>query len=230
MTGQRKLVPFPRAECRSRSTWSVGLMGVCLLFFGAARAEAAPITWQWAAPVTGYGCPSGPCEIAAVVPLGTAITVSLTLDPVAPTYPNPLAPCYWGDASASLNVMGLTYTSQAFIFIDAYGFAGNCAPPGTFDWVEVVVPSWGTSPAGQALPGGWFPASAGYYPGLWWLGDLTSIQPTTVFSQFPSFRTGTSVPPETFMANLQPVPEPSTWLLLSTVLSAAGAKRRFKRG
>ncbi len=202
---------------------------------GVARADAAPITWHWAGPVTGYVCAGGSnCSIGStldtVVPLGTTVDVFLSFDPVVPTHPNPSLPCLWGTASASLQVVGRTYTSTGFVWDEAHGFGPGVCVPG-FNVVEIVVPVWGFD--GPALPGGWVPFHIAFLPGLWWDGDLTSIQPTSISSQFPEFRLPGQSAPQRFTVNLQavpadlqPVPEPTTWLLLSTGLAAAAWRRR----
>jgi hypothetical protein len=213
-------------------SFASGIAGTCLLFIGVATAEATPITWHWAGPVTGYRCMSGgPCDatLDTIVPLGTTVDVFLSLDPDVPTYPNSSLNCLWGYASTSLQVLGRTYTSRGFVWDEAYGFGPGICVPG-YDVIEVVVPSWGSSPADLALPGGWVPFSgSSYLPGLWWGGDLTSVQPMSVSSQFPYFYQPRQSIPQRFTANLQAqavVPEPSTWLLLSTGLSVAAWMRR----
>ena len=208
-----------------------GVLATCVLLFGVARAEAEIITWHWAGAVTGYigvtgiGLPT----LDTAVPLGTPVDVFVTLDPEA-SFLNP-AICLQGMASTSLQVLGRTYTSEGHVWVDASGFGGGLCSPGS-NRVEIVVPSWGSG--GPALPDGWVPFSPAFLPGLWWGGDLTS-QPTFIGSQLPSFWIPEQSLPQRFTANLQavqdlqPVPEPSTWLLLGSVLSAAAARRAFKR-
>jgi hypothetical protein len=164
-----------------------------------------------------------------VVPLGTSIDVFVSLDPDRPP-PNPQSPCYRGTASASLHVLGRTYTYTGFVWDEGHGFGPGVCVPG-YDAVEIVVPTWGSG--GLALPGGWVPFTSNFLPGLWWGGDLTSVQPTSISSQFPSFYLPGQSVPQGFTANLQavpadlhPVPEPTTWLLLSTGLAAAAWRRR----
>lgn len=197
--------------------------------FAAATAEAAMITWHWAGPVTGHIGPTfGGPSLDTVVPVGTTVDVFVSLDPTAP-YLN-AASCLQGTASASLQVLGRTYTNQGFVWVDGMGFGpGGCAAGS--NWVEIVVPGWGSG--GPALPGGWTAIGVGgfFIPGLVWSGDLTSVQPNFLFGQFPRFRTSGSSE-QRFTATLQAVPhpeaipEPSTWLLLSTGLSAAAWWRR----
>lgn len=207
-----------------------GILATCLLLFGVARAEAEIITWHWAGAVTGYiGGESGGPTLDTVVPLGTAVDVFVSLDPSAP-YLNP-AICLQGTASASLQVLGRTYTNQGFVWVDAAGFGPGICAPGS-DGVEIVVPTWGFG--GPALPDGWVSFSPDFLPGLWWGGDLTT-QPAFINSQLPAFYVPGQSSPQRFTANLQavqdlqPVPEPSTLLLLGSVLSAAAARRVFKR-
>ena len=246
MTEQPKLLSFAPAEWRSKAlalipatrgrlpigrTLTSAILGTCLLLLSVARAEAAMITWHWAGPVTGHiGSPFGGPSLDTVVPLGTTVDVFVSLDPDA-AYLNP-AICLQGIASASLQVLGRTYTNQGFVWVDAFGFGGGICAPGS-DRVEIVVPSWGAG--GPALPNGWVPFNQDFLPGLWWGGDLTSGQPAFINSQFPFFYIPGEAARQRFTANLQAVPdlqavpEPSTWLLLSIGLSAAAARRGFKR-
>jgi len=221
---------MPRLVLVAVSSW--------VLLLGAARAEAAPITWHWAGPVTGYAgqscnpgfnCPT----LDRVVPLGTTVDVIVSLDPDLPP-PNSRTPCNRGTASASLQLLGRTYTNTGVVWDEGYGFGPGLCVPG-YDEIEIVVPSWGSG--GPALPDGWVPFSSfgDFFPGLWWSGDLTHIQPTSIYSQFPFFWIPDRAPRQTFIANLQavpadlqPVPEPTTWLLLSTGL-AAGAANKYRR-
>jgi hypothetical protein len=195
-------------------------------------ASAAPITWHWDGPVTGYSCATGflPCApfaLESVVPLGTPVDVFVSFDPDVPPA-NPSLPCLKGQASMSLQVLGRTYTTQGFVWEDAQGFGpGVCVPD--YGNVEFVAPVWGYG--GPALPDGWVPIQGNFLPGLYWSGDLASGQPASIFSQFPAFELPRQAPEQRFVvANLQAVPEPSTWLLLGSALSAAAAARRgFKR-
>jgi hypothetical protein len=196
---------------------------------GAARAEAAMITWHWAGPVSGHSTVSSGPTLDAVVPLGTPVGVVVSFDSV-PSHPNPDLPCLWGRANASLEVLGQTYTNQGFIWVDGQGFGGGVCgspPPGSSHSIEIVVPGWGFG--GPALPGGWEPLNLPpVLPGLWWGGDLT-VQPTFIGSQFPNFYLPGLSAEQRFTANLQAVPavpEPSTWVLLSTGLSWVAWRRR----
>jgi PEP-CTERM motif len=210
------------------------LSGVLLL--GVPRAEAGMITWQWAGPVNGYvGCPPG-AECGArfdeVVPLGTNVNVFVSLDPLVPTNPNFSTSCFWGTADTSFEVLGRTYSGLGHVWVDAAGFGpGVCAP--SSNRVEVVVPGWGSG--GPALPGGWVPFF-NELPGLWWSGDLTNVQPTSISSQFPLFaipfeaaRQGFTVNLQAVPAELTPVPEPATLTLFGAGLAAAWAARRRRR-
>ena len=199
---------------------------------GVAKTEASLITWHWAGPVTGYaGATLGGPSLETVVPLGTTVDVFVSLDPGAPSL-NP-AFCLQGTASASLEVLGRTYSNEGFVWVDAMGFGPGICAPGS-NWVEIVVPSWGSG--GPALPDGWVAGGGGpsdFLPGLFWGGDLTTQQPAFIASQFPAFRIPGQSSPQRFTADLQAVqqdlqsvPEPSTWLLLSTGLAAAAWWRR----
>ena len=204
---------------------------------GVTRAEAGTIVWHWAGPVTDYtfslSCPPGSdCgpRLESVVPLGTTVDLFLSFDPLLPP-PNPLRPCYRGTASASFQVLGRTYTGTGHVWDEAHGFGSGLCVPG-HDVIEVVVPFWG-SVGGPALPEGWIP----YFPynplpGFGWGGDLTAVQPARIGAQFPDFARPLESRPQRFHAdlqavtNVQAVPEPSTWLLLGTGLSAAWWRRR----
>jgi len=226
------LLPATRGRRPIGRTLTSGILGTCLLLLGVARAEAATMTWHWAGPVSGYLCAAGgTCSITldTVVPLGTTVDVFVSFESDFPTYPDPLRPCYLGNTSTSLQVLGRTYTNRGFVFVDGEGFAGNCATGGaSYDHVEIVQPNWALAqfPPGPALPDGWVPFGQPSIDGLWWDGDLTSVQPTSINSQFPAFYRPLQDAPQRFTANLQAVPEPSTWLLLSIGLSAAAWRRR----
>lgn len=196
---------------------------------GVAIADAAPITWHWTGIVTGHTNAGSGANLATVVPPGTPVDVLVSLDPVAAPL-NP-ANCLQGMASASMQVLGRTYTNTGYVWEDAMGFGpGVCAP--FLDNVEIVVPSWGTG--GPALPGGWVPfQSFSFLPGLWWGGDLTSAQPASISTQFPLFYLPGEAVPQRFTATFQavpnidvtPVPEPASMTLFGLGLAAAGARR-----
>ena len=192
------------------------------------------ITWHWSGPVTGYvGCTPGiNCGVTldTVVPLGTTVDVFVSIDPLLPP-PNPARPCYRGTVSASFQVIGQTYPGTGHVWDEAHGFDSGLCVPG-FNVVEIVVPFWGSG--GPALPDGWVPFNV-FSPlsGLWWGGDLTSVQPASIGSQFPAFAIPGMSHPQKFTANLravpadmQPVPEPATLTLFGAGLAAAWAARR----
>ena len=80
------------------------------------------ITWHWAGPVTGHSPVSpGLPRLDSVVPLGTRVDVVVTFDSM-PSNLNPSAPCLWGIGSASLEVLGQTYTGQNHVWVDGMGF------------------------------------------------------------------------------------------------------------
>ena len=229
-TRQLALSPFRRLTL-------VVLSG--LFVFGVASAEAGTIIWHWAGPVTGHtfvnpcatGIDCGP-TLDTVVPLGTTVDVFLSIDPLRPP-PNPQSPCYRGTASASLQVLGRTYTNTGHVWDEGFGFGPGVCVPG-YDVVEIVVPSWGSG--GPALPEGWVPISLFYLPGFWWVGDLTMIQPPSISPQFPAFHQPGQSGAQRFRANLQAVPadvqavpEPATLTLFGAGLAAAWAARR-RRG
>lgn len=204
--------------CDRRVTHAVKLLLVVptlvLAGFGVGTATAAPITWHWTGIVTGHTDARGGANLDSVVPVGTPVDVTVSLDPAAAAL-NP-AICLQGMASTSLQVLGRTYTNAGYVWEDAMGFGpGVCAP--WLDNVEIVVPSWGR--LGEGLPDGWVPFPTNdFLPGLWWGGDLTSVQPSFIGTQLPMFiLPGQSVPQRftaTFRAvpdvDLTPVPEPST--------------------
>lgn len=209
------------------------------LFFSVSSAEAGTITtWHWSGPVTGYSF-SFPCEpgtdcgplLQSVVPLGTTVDVSVTLDPGA----TPNTNCLAGTASTTLQVLGRTYTNTGFVWVDGMGFGpGICSS--SLDHVEVVVPTWGSG--GPALPDGWVPVAGfgDFFPGLWWGGDLTDGQPTSIGSQFPYFWLPFESRGQRFTVDLQavpaemhPVPEPATMLLFGAGLAAVAARKYRRR-
>ena len=59
--------------------------------------------------------------------------------------------------------------------------------------------------------------------------EMTSVQPASISSQLPGFYRPFQAVPQRFTADLYAVPEPSTWLLLSTGLSAAAYWRRRRQ-
>ena len=225
-----------KEQAASAKAMGVGMVGLCLLVLGVVRADAAIITWHWAGPVTGYDClfggSCGTITLDTVVPLGTPVDVFVTIDPAAPTHPSPAIPCLWGNAGVTMSVLGQSYSGNGFVWVDGHGFGPGTCHPGE-NSVEIVVPSWGSG--GPALPGGWTPfVDPSYLAGLWWgADDLTSVQPFSIASQLPAFYkglgTGDFTNPQKFNVNLQAVPEPGTWLLLTTGLAAAW-RRRVGRG
>lgn len=197
---------------------------------------AAGTIWHWTGFVTGHTDPRGGLSLDTVVPLGTPVDVILSLAPDAP-YLNPSI-CLQGTASATLQVLGRSYTNGGYVWEDAMGFGpGVCAP--SFDNVEIVVPAWGTG--GPALPDGWVPFGIdfNFLPGMWWGGSLSDGQPPFISTQLPLFyRPGQSFP-QRFTASLQavpavqpiPAPEPGTMTMVGIGLALALRKRlRGQRG
>ena len=229
--------PSARARWRVGRSLTSGVLGTCLLLLGTARAEAAPITWHWSGPVTGYtctySCDDSELALRTAVPLGTRIDLSLSFDHDFPTYPYAsFSPCVLGFVTATLGVLGRTYTAQGEYWQDGRAFGGGVCYPGS-NSTEVVVPGWGGG--GPPLPEGLVPLGQYdyYLPGLWWTGHFTDGQPTRIGFQLPLFYRSEDAGYaefQRFRADLQPVPvpEPSTWLLLSTALSAAAARRGFR--
>jgi hypothetical protein len=199
-------------------------------------AAAGTIVWHWTGVVTGHTPVTAGARLDSVVPLGTPVDVMVSLDPGAP-YLNPSI-CLQGRASATLQVLGQSYTNGGFVWEDAMGFGpGVCAP--SLDHVEVVVPSWGSG--GPALADGWIPFGIdfSFLPGLWWSGDLSSGQPTFIGSQLPKFYLPGQSVPQRFTASLQavptvqpiPAPEPGTMAMVGIGLALAARHRsRRQRG
>ena len=210
-----------------------------VLVLGIRTADAGTILWHWTGPVTGYSnmfhCEPGTncgLSLSEVVPLGTTIDVSVSINlPLVP--PNPQIPCYRGTASTSLQVLGRTYNGNGHVWDEGWGFGPGLCQPG-YDVIEIVAPSWGSG--GPALPDGWIPFISfdSFLPGMWWEGDLTNVQPSSISSQFLMFyKPGLSRPQrftadtlQSVPADIQPVPEPTTLLLFGTGLAAAAWRRR----
>jgi len=205
-----------------------------VMIVGASRAEAGPL-WHWSGPVTGYAinCTGSDCgpSLADVVPPGTTIDVFVSID-IPPSPPNPQIPCYRGTASTSMQVLGRTYSGIGHIWDEGWGFGPGVCQPG-YDMIEIVAPGWGNG--GPALPDGWIPLLSfdSFLAGLWWTGDLTDDQPSSISSQLPKFYNPGQSLPQRFTANLQavpadmqPVPEPATLLLFGPGLAAAAWGRR----
>jgi hypothetical protein len=103
-------------------------LGLVLGLAYASPATGATVTWHWSGPVTGYECFQVGCDVnpfAAVVPLGTTVDVRLTFDPDFSATYNPPENCFWGNGSATFEVLGRTYTSGAWMWNDGYGFGGG---------------------------------------------------------------------------------------------------------
>ncbi|MBY0495570.1 MAG: PEP-CTERM sorting domain-containing protein [Cyanobacteria bacterium] len=190
--------------------------------------------WHWTGFVTGHTSVPAGLTLDSVVPIGTPVDVIVSLAPDAPAL-NP-AICLQGMASATMRVLGRSYTNTGYVWEDAMGFGpGTCAP--SLDNVEIVVPSWGSG--GPALPDGWIPlgSDGSYLPGMWWGGDLADGQPAFISAQFPLFHRPGESWPQRFRANLQavsdveqptPVPEPATMTMVGVGLALA-ARTRLRR-
>ena len=214
------------------------IVSAILLFGSLSTAEAGTILWHWEGPVTGYSfnCPPGAncgLSLESVVPLGTMVRVSVTINPDA-LPPNPAIPCYRGTVPTSMQVLGKTYNTSGHVWDEGWGFGPGVCQPG-YDAIEVVAPSWGSN--GPELADGWVPfVDLGFYfPGLWWGGDLTYIQPLAISSQFPRFYKPSQSVPQQFFASLQAAPadlhtapEPTTWVLFGTGLATAAWRRRVR--
>jgi hypothetical protein len=215
-----------------------GILGAAVLVVGVSTAEAATLVWHWNGLVTGHVisfCSTEPdCgpRLSSVVPVGTPIDVFLTIDPDQ-RGTGPSGPCYRGAAATSLQVLGRTYSGTAHVWDEAFGFGPGVCVPG-YDVIEIVAPSWGFG--GPELADGWVPFISffdSFFPGFWWDGDLTHVQPATISSQFPKFFKPGQSSPQRFTATLHAVPtdmhtapEPTTWVLFGTGLAAAAWRRR----
>ena len=207
------------------------ILGVALLSIPALT-EAGTI-WHWSGPVTGYTDPRGGASLSDIIPMGSRIDVIVSLEPDAPAM-NPSI-CLQGTASATLQVMGRSFTNGGFVWEDAMGFGpGLCAP---LNNVEIVVPAWGSG--GPAMPDGWIPFGVDftYLPGLWWSGNLADGQPQFISGQFPLFYLPGMSWPQRFTASLEavvpdvqpsPVPEPATMTMVGVGLALA-ARQRLRR-
>ena len=198
-----------------------GALFVC----AAAHAGATPITLSFGGPVVGFDCLGPPCSspsISTAVPIGTWVDLFLTLDPAAPE--DPSIPCKYGQATATLVVLGLPYTGVGDVWIGADVFASGPCVPGS-NLLQIVLPGWGTG--GPALPGGWLPIDAGLR-GLQSssLNDLMNAG--KIDKQFPPvyvFGDGRPMPVPTlqerqfYLALLAGVPEPGSIVLVATGLA-----------
>ena len=120
-------------------------LGLVLGLACASPAAGSPVTWHWSSPVTGYTCRYVGCDtsaFAAVVPLGTKVDVLLTFDPDFSATYNPPENCFWGSGTATLRVLGRSYTDGAALWNDGFGFGGGyCGGGGN----EVLIPHFRTN-------------------------------------------------------------------------------------
>lgn len=204
-----------------------------LLALGITPAFAETITtWHFAGGVSGYQCGfSGNCSVesfAAAVPLGTMVDLYLTLDLDAPE--SSTCPGYYGEGSAVMQLLGQSFSSGSFIWVDAYGFGGGCrsaGSPGSGD-VEIIF-----FPGGPDSLSGWRPTSSTRIPGVYWptAGQtLPQTAPNYLFLQTPMFVSPPDSPFQimTFTAPmaLVPVPEPTTIALFGIGLVGVWRGRR----
>jgi hypothetical protein len=234
---------MPNMRCAMRSFARLAFRRRALAPFAVAvlvlplAAEASPITWFYSGTV-------GSSFNSALVPAGSAATVLLTVDPAANLVAG--SPYYGPNAgqylfSAIINFTGRQYTLRGAYEVN-WDIAVGYPLPGS-------VPIRYLSLSGPSLD----PGATGYYdyrPALYWCNACYWDWETTdrTSSAFPgpfadvffrlyfidpdstTIRGGLPIGEVTVTAsNPQPVPEPSTWLLLGTGLAAVAARRRGRQ-